>query len=158
MWTSGSSEGLTIRGNGEFSKFTGVKVDGSLLDQSNYTAKEGSTIITLKASCLNTLAAGLHTVEILWTDGSASTTFTINADTSGNDDNNHNNNDSSTPSDDRELPSDTDKKDNVPMTGDNTPVVWLFILSIISGTGLIVTGKKGKKNLKTLRKDRKQNT
>lgn len=126
-WTAGSSEGLTIRGNGEFSKFTGVKVDGKLLDQSNYTAKEGSTIITLKDSYLNTLSAGTHTVEILWTDGSASTAFTINANTSY-------------------------KKDDVPKTGDSTPIAWLFILAGLSGTGLILTGKKGRKNLETLRK------
>ena len=86
---AGSSEELTIRGNGEFSRFIGVKVDGSLLDQSNYTAREGSTIVTLKASCLNALAEGNHTVEILWTDGSASTTFTITANTPDNDSNNN---------------------------------------------------------------------
>lgn len=126
-WIAGSSEGLTIRGDGEFSKFTGVKVDGNLVDPSNYTAQEGSTIITLNTSYLNTLAAGTHTVDIVWTDGSASTTFTINANTS-------------------------DKKDDVPKTGDSTPIAWLFILAGLSGTGLILTGKKGKKNLETLRK------
>lgn len=120
-WTLGSSEGLTIRGAGEFSKFTGVKVEGNLLDQNNYTSKEGSTIITLKASYLNTLGAGSHTAQILWTDGSAGTTFTIIANTSG-------------------------KKDNVPKTGDHTPVAWLFILAGLSGTGLALTGRKGKKN------------
>ena len=57
-WTHDSDGNITIRGNGDFSKFTGVKVDGNLIDRSNYTAKEGSTIITLKASYLNTLSAG----------------------------------------------------------------------------------------------------
>ena len=130
-WTHDSDGNITIRGNGDFSKFTGVKVDGNLIDKSNYTAKEGSTIITLKASYLNTLSAGNHTVEILWTDGSASTTFTIKANTSDN-----------RPS------SGTDKKDvTAPKTGDNTPSVWLFILSILSGTGLIITVKKRRENL-----------
>ena len=129
-WTHDSDGNITIRGNGDFSKFTGVKVDGNLIDKSNYTAKEGSTIITLKASYLNTLSAGTHTVEILWTDGSASTTFTIKANTSDN-----------RPS------SGTDKKDDVPKTGDNTPSVWLFILLILSGTGLIITVKKRRENL-----------
>ena len=41
----------------------------------------------------------------------------------------------------------TDKKDDVPKTGDNTPIVWLFILSILSGTGLIITVKKRRENL-----------
>ena len=129
-WTPDSDGDITIRGNGDFSKFTGVKVDGNLIDKSNYTAKEGSTIITLKASYLNTLSAGTNTVEILWTDGSASTTFTIKANTS----------------DDRPS-SGTDKKDDAPKTGDNTPSVWLFILSILSGTGLIITVKKRRENL-----------
>lgn len=129
-WTPDSDGNITIRGNGDFSKFTGVKVDGNLIDKSNYTAKEGSTIITLKASYLNTLSAGTHTVEILWTDGSASTTFTIKANTTDN-----------------KPSSGTDRKDDAPKTGDNTPSVWLFILSILSGTGLIITVKKRRENL-----------
>lgn len=145
-WTHDSDGNITIRGNGDFSKFTGVKVDGNLIDKSNYTAKEGSTIITLKASYLNTLSAGTHTVEILWTDGSASTTFAIKANTSDNSNNNQNDNNNSDSSDDKPS-SGTDKKDDVPKTGDNTPIVWLFILSILSGTGLIITVKKRRENL-----------
>ena len=72
---SGSS--LTVRGNGDFSKFTGIKVDGVQIGAENYEAKSGSTIVTLKSSYLNTLAEGTHSLEILWTDGSASTAFTI---------------------------------------------------------------------------------
>ena len=145
-WTHDSDGNITIRGNGDFSKFTGVKVDGNLIDKSNYTAKEGSTIITLKASYLNTLSAGTHTVEILWTDGSASTTFTAKANTSDNSNNNQNDNNKSDSSDDKSS-SGTDKKDVAPETGDNTPSVWLFILSILSGTGLIITVKKRRENL-----------
>ncbi len=72
---SGSS--LTVRGNGDFSKFTGIKVDGVQIGEDNYEAKSGSTIVTLKSSYLDTLAAGTHSLEILWTDGSASTAFAI---------------------------------------------------------------------------------
>lgn len=143
IWTLGSSEGLTIRGNGAFSKLVGVKQDGSLLDRINYTAREGSTIITLNASYLNTLAAGTHTVEILWTDGSAGTVFTIHADTSGDSDNTQNTNvilpDNST------LPDSTDRKDDVPKTGDSAPAVWLFVLAGLSGAGLMLTGRKREK-------------
>ena len=146
-WTHDSDGNITIRGNGDFSKFTGVKVDGNLIDRSNYTAKEGSTIITLKASYLNTLSAGTNTVEILWTDGSASTTFTIKANTSYKSNNNHNENNNSDSSDDKPS-SGTDKKDVTALkTGDNTPSVWLFILLILSGTGLIITVKKRRENL-----------
>ena len=71
---SGSS--LTVRGNGDFSKFTGIKVDGVQIGAENYEAKSGSTIVTLKSSYLDTLTA-THSLEILWTDGSASTAFAI---------------------------------------------------------------------------------
>ncbi|MGN0242988.1 MAG: chitobiase/beta-hexosaminidase C-terminal domain-containing protein, partial [Lachnospiraceae bacterium] len=126
-WTQHSDGSLSIRGSGEFSKFVGVKVDGNLVDAKNYTVKEGSTIVTLKADYLNSLSVGSHTFEMIWTDGTASTTFTIKEDTSGNGNNNQN---------------------EAPKTGDDTPVVWLFILSIISGTGLILIASKRRKNLK----------
>ena len=119
----------------------GVKVDGTLVDAKNYTVKEGSTIVTLKADYLNTLSVGTHTFEILWTDGSASTTFTIKADSSDNGNNNQNDNDNSNRDD-------SDKNEGAPETGDDTASVWLFILTIISGTGLILTAKKRRKNLK----------
>ncbi len=126
-WEQNSDGSLSIRGSGALSKFVGVKVDGTLVDAKNYTVKEGSTIVTLKADYLNTLSVGTHTFEILWMDGSASTTFTIKADSSDNGNNN---------------------QEEAPETGDDTPSVWLFILTIISGTGLILTAKKRRKNLK----------
>ncbi|MGN0140584.1 MAG: hypothetical protein ACI4AD_00025 [Roseburia sp.] len=76
-YMQGSDGSITITGNGEFSKFVSVMVDGNVVDACNYTAKEGSTIITLKAAYLDTLSAGTHTFEIVWTDGSASTNFTV---------------------------------------------------------------------------------
>lgn len=139
-WEQNSDGILSIRGSGEFSKFVGVKVDGNLVDAKNYTVKEGSTIVTLKAEYLNTLSVGSHTIEIVWTDGTASTTFTIKAASSDNGNNNQNDNNNSNPDD-------SDKKEEAPKTGDDTPVVWLFILSIISGTGLILIAKKRRENL-----------
>lgn len=92
-WSEDTNGNLMIRGNGEFSKFTCVKVDGSIIDASNYTAREGSTIITLKAEYLDTLAEGSHSFELVWTDGSAYTTFTVakNEDSDDNDDSNDDN-------------------------------------------------------------------
>ena len=145
-WEQNSDGSLSIRGSGALSKFVGVKVDGTLVDAKNYTVKEGSTIVTLKADYLNTLSVGTHTFEILWTDGSAITTFTIKANTSDNSNNNQNDNNNSDSSDDKPS-SGTDNKDDVAKTGDNTPIVWLFILSILSGTGLIITVKKRRENL-----------
>ena len=50
------SNEITIKSNGKFDKFQGIKVDENLVDKSNYTAKSGSTIVTLKADYLNTLS------------------------------------------------------------------------------------------------------
>ena len=36
----------------------------------------------------------------------------------------------------------TPAKDEVPKTGDNTPVVWLFVVALISGAGVLYFGKK----------------
>ena len=82
-WKQNTEETITIRGNGDFSKFVGVKIDGNTIDAKNYTAKEGSTIITLTTDYLKTLSIGTHTFEIVWTDGSASTNFTVSKNDSG---------------------------------------------------------------------------
>ena len=76
-WVRNEDGSMAIRGNGEFSKFTGVKVDGVLIDPANYIVTEGSTIVTLKPEYLNTLSEGSHSFEILWADGSAATDFTV---------------------------------------------------------------------------------
>ena len=70
-------DGLTIRADGAFSKFTGVKVDGVVVDSKHYTAKEGSTIITFTAEYLKTLSEGDHTITVSFTDGEASTTVAV---------------------------------------------------------------------------------
>ena len=76
-WVRNEDGSMAIRGNGEFSKFTGVKVDGVLIDPANYVVTEGSTIVTLKPEYLNTLSEGSHSFEIMWADGSAATDFTV---------------------------------------------------------------------------------
>lgn len=78
-WKTDSTGNLTIRGAGEYDSFVGVKVDGSYIDSDNYTVASGSTIVTLKNAYLKTLAAGTHTFEMVWADGKASTSFTVEA-------------------------------------------------------------------------------
>lgn len=78
-WTQNTDGTLTVRANGDFSKFTGVKVDGILIDAKNYTAKSGSTIVTLKPEYLQTLSAGSHTLTFIYVDGECSTKFAVKA-------------------------------------------------------------------------------
>ena len=96
-WTQNTDGSVVIRGSGDISKFQNVKVDGNVVDAQYYTVTEGSTIITLKPEYLRTLSTGSHTIEIVWTDGSASTHFTVAQNTSdgSNNNNSSNSNDSS---------------------------------------------------------------
>lgn len=75
VFTKDTAGTLTVRANGDFSKFTEVKVDGSVISADNYTAREGSTIITLNAAYLNTLSVGRHTLTVVFTDGECSAAF-----------------------------------------------------------------------------------
>ena len=93
-WTQSTDGTIAIRGNGDFEKFQSVKVDGVVVDAKNYTVAKGSTIITFKEDYLKTLSTGSHTFELVWTDGSAATKFTIAAKADNGDNNNDSNDDS----------------------------------------------------------------
>ena len=112
-WKQNTDRNITIRGNGEFSKFESVKVDGSIIDAKNYTAKEGSTIIILKADYLKTLSVGTHSFEIVWADGSAATSFKVSKNTS-----------------DSEGSKDNSQQPTPPQTGDNSrSMLWVTLLA-----------------------------
>ena len=120
-WEQNSDGSLSIRGSGEFSKFVGVKIDGNLVDVKNYTVKKGSTIVTLKADYLNTLSVGNHTFEIIWTDGTAATRFTVIKSDSGSDE----------PKDNDGNQTDDNQQITAPKTGDNShTVLWISLLGV----------------------------
>ena len=121
-WTQSTdgSGSLLIRGNGEFSKFLNVKVDGNIIDPTNYTAREGSTIIELHADYLKTLSEGSHTFEIAWTDGTASTSFTVAKNTSGSDDTGNNDNDDNNKDSNNDSGNNNSGSNNTAGSGDNT--------------------------------------
>ena len=76
-WQKGSEDGLSFTSNAAFADFLKVQVDGKDVDASNYTVKEGSTIVTLNASYLETLSAGKHTLAIVSDTGTAETEFAV---------------------------------------------------------------------------------
>lgn len=65
--------------NSILSRLLNVKVDGAVIDSSNYETEEGSIILNLKRNYLNTLAPGNHTLEVETRDGRVETAFTVNA-------------------------------------------------------------------------------
>lgn len=123
-WVRNEDGSMAIRGNGEFSKFTGVKVDGVLIDPANYIVTEGSTIVTLKPEYLNTLSEGSHSFEILWADGSAATDFTVTGNAADY------------------------IAVNAPQTGyDSHKALWtLLLLAALSGLAAVSITKKSKVN------------
>lgn len=78
-WQKGTKDGLSFTSNAAYKHFRKVQVDGKDLDAANYTVKEGSTIVTLKAEYLETLSVGKHTLAIVSDTGTAAAEFTIQA-------------------------------------------------------------------------------
>lgn len=116
-WNGSTSEGLTIRGDGDFEKFAGVRVDGNWIPSAHYEAKSGSTIVTLKPSYLASLSEGEHTVDIMWIDDSASTTFTVAANTAAA----------------------QPELDSVPKTGEGV-MGWMPEILLLAAAGLVTFG------------------
>ncbi|MGX8852554.1 LPXTG cell wall anchor domain-containing protein [Amedibacillus sp. YH-ame10] len=102
---------MTFTCSGKLEDLTGVYVDGKLVDESNYTLLSGSTILTLKASYLDTLSTGKHTLKFQYKDNvSAETDFTIIAKSGV-----------------------TPPKPSSPQTGDTSNTMLYFGLIILSG-------------------------
>lgn len=67
----------TIESDGVFAEFTGIKVDGTLIDSSNYTAKAGSTYVTFENSYLKTLSLGRHSITLVFESCEVTTSLTV---------------------------------------------------------------------------------
>lgn len=76
-WYTKSSKTLSFTANGAFKDFKGVQIDNKDLPEKYYTAKEGSTVITLKNEFLKKLGTGKHTITILFEDGQAEAAFKV---------------------------------------------------------------------------------
>lgn len=119
-WTQNTDGSLAIRGSGEVSKFREVKVDGVTVDPVNYTVTEGSTIITFKPEYLKSLSAGNHSFELIWTDGTAATNFTV--------------------------AENTDQSAKSPKTGEDFSMALCTVLLMVSCAGLAGIFAKRKRN------------
>ena len=76
---TGGNTDLTFRSDASFEDFLSVSVDGKVLDKNQYTLREGSILVTLKADYLSTLSVGQHTLGVTSASGTAETVFTITA-------------------------------------------------------------------------------
>ena len=96
-----------------FIHFKSVQIDGKeLTKDTDYTAKSGSTVITLKPTALAKLTSGNHTVTIVFDDGKVNTGLTIKAGSGGG------------------------GSGKSPQTGDDSnPALWIGLMAL-SGLGL----------------------
>ena len=76
---TGGNTDLTFRSDASFEDFLSVSVDGKVLDKNQYTLREGSILVTLKADYLSTLSVGQHTLGVTSASGTAETVFTVTA-------------------------------------------------------------------------------
>ena len=77
--TQGEKKELSFTSDASFADFLRVELDGTTLDEKNYTKKEGSTIITLNRDFVATLSVGEHTLAIVSQSGTATAKFTVKA-------------------------------------------------------------------------------
>ena len=89
--TSGDGQEYRINSNGDliftikrsinddltFGSFLRSALDGQILGTGDYETAQGSLIFTLKASKVNTLALGTHTLTFTFSDGTASAAFIV---------------------------------------------------------------------------------
>ena len=111
VWHKDSGKNLSFTADGSHKNFTAILVDGKKVNSSYYTVSEG-TVVTLDSKLLQSLALGKHTVQLQFTDGEASGSFTVS------------------------VPAD----DSNPKTGDDFALHAWTALLFVSLTGIIGTG------------------
>ncbi|SHI13445.1 hypothetical protein SAMN02745196_03112, partial [Clostridium collagenovorans DSM 3089] len=108
---------ITFKSNADIKDFQMVLLNGSEVLSSNYTLKEGSTIVTLNKDFVKTLNTGKYRISIVSSTGSANTEFTIIKPTKSN-----------------------HSEMNTPETGDNFTMIFLVaLLFVLSGGVLTLT-------------------
>ena len=138
--TQGEKKALSFTSDAAFDDFLRVEVDGKTVNESSYTVKSGSTVVTLNADYVATLSVGEHTLGIVSESGTATAKFTVNkkAEEVKNADTTTNNATQTT-----DLIKNSDKKS--PQTGDGSNLALWFALLLASGGAVTLTTIASKK-------------
>ncbi len=75
---AGEKKALSFTSDAACDDFIRVEVDGNTVDESNYTVKSGSIIVTLKEDYVASILEGEHTLGIVSESGTATAHFTVN--------------------------------------------------------------------------------
>lgn len=128
-WPKGGTSGLGFETDGPHDKCTGVLVDGVLLTSSQCTVAlaPSGTSVTLSPAFLETLTVGSHALRVNYSvepdrvdDGYAKTNFTVK-----------------TTSPLPPAPSPSEPKSVIPRTGDDTQLLLLSALALLTGAGIV---------------------
>ncbi|MFM1573080.1 YSIRK-type signal peptide-containing protein [Helcococcus ovis] len=136
-YVKGSMKDVVIKTDAEISSFVEVRVGGKVLDPSNYEVKDGSTMVTLKNSYLETLPLGKYVVEVVsketdkYYSSILKTTLTVV-------ENKDSNNKPEVKPQPQQKPS--ENKQN-PETGD-LGVITSVVTALAAGAALVATRKK----------------
>ena len=65
----GTAVALTFRASGPLDSFEGIMINGKSVSRDSYTAKSGSTIVTLNPGYVASLSVGEYALSIRYTDG-----------------------------------------------------------------------------------------
>jgi hypothetical protein len=125
VWIKGSNVYASFISSADFADFLYVKVDGIIVDESNYDAKEGSTIVTFQPTFLETLSIGKHPVVVVSKSGTAYGMIEIKAKAA------------------QETEQKTQPGETTPKTGENKGIcLWPILLFIVAGTLLFALRKR----------------
>ena len=155
----GTNGNVSIHCTGELDELENVEMDGEIVEESNYTTKEGSTIVTFKAAYLETLSVGGHTVTLNYSGGrSIDTTLSILAkavvddgasDDSNNsfaDDSNDDNSNTTADDDNSNAGAASVSATETPSTGDSSNAgLWLIVCMLAC---VVIAGILSKKAYK----------
>ncbi|MFM1534463.1 YSIRK-type signal peptide-containing protein [Helcococcus ovis] len=136
-YVKGSMKDIVIKTDAEISSFVEVRVGGKVLDPSNYEVKDGSTMVTLKNSYLETLPLGKYVVEVVsketdkYYSAILKTTLTVV-------ENKDSNNKPEIKPQPQQKPSENNQN---PETGD-LGVVTSVVTALAAGAALVATRKK----------------
>ena len=132
--TQGEKKELSFTSDASFADFLRVELDGTTLDEKNYTKKEGSTIITLNRDFVASLSVGEHTLAIVSKSGTATAKFTVKAKPAET----ATPQPTVTPQPTAQPQPTVQPVSPIPRTGDTAnPALW-FALLIVSGSALAV--------------------
>ena len=130
--TQGEKKELSFTSDASFADFLRVELDGTALDEKNYTKREGSTIITLNRDFVATLSVGEHTLAIVSQSGTATAKFTVKAKPAET----ATTQPTVTPQPTAQPQPTVQPVSPIPRTGDTAnPALW-FALLIVSGSAL----------------------